>query len=93
MTDTVNEEVFLVEHMEKELHGHEYHEINDAIKIDFEVPRTLRYLMEEAEEADLKNDGSYLDFADTIDVVSKNCYVVGAITRSQWDTIVRRYPQ
>ncbi len=70
-----------------------YHEINDMIKIDFKIPEALRYLMEEAEKADIRNDGSYDNLADTIDVMSKNCYAAGKITAAQWDTIVGRYPQ
>lgn len=70
-----------------------YHEINDMIKIDFKIPEALRYLMEEAEEADIRNDGSYDNLADTIDVMSKNCYAAGKITAAQWDIIVKRYPQ
>lgn len=70
-----------------------YHEINDSVKIDFKIPEALRYLMEEAEEADIKNDGSYFNLADTIDTVSKNCYADGLISESQWNTINRRYPQ
>lgn len=70
-----------------------YHEINDMVKIDFKIPEALGYLMEEAEKADIRNDGSYDNLADTIDVVSKNCYAAGKITAAQWDTIVRRYPQ
>ena len=73
--------------------GSKYHEINDVIKIDFKIPEALRHLMEEAEKADIRNDGSYDNLADTIDVMCKNCYAVGKITATQWDTIVRRYPQ
>lgn len=70
-----------------------YHEINNEIKIDFEIPEMLRNLMEEAEEADIRNDGSYDNLADTIDVLSKNYYADRKLTLGQWETIVRRYPQ
>lgn len=70
-----------------------YHEINDEIKIDFEIPEMLSNLMEEAEEADVRNDGSYDNLADTIDVLSKNYYADRKLTLEQWETIVRRYPQ
>lgn len=71
----------------------QYNEINDSVTINFNVPEALRYLMEEAEEADIKNDGSYFNLADTIDTVSKNCCADGLINESQWNTINRRYPQ
>ena len=49
--------------------------------------------MMEAEEADIRNDGSYDNLADTIDVYAKNSYADGLITEAQWDYIVTRYPQ
>lgn len=70
-----------------------YHEINNEIEIDFEIPEMLRNLIEEAEEADIRNDGSYDNLADTIDVLSKNYYADKKLTLEQWETIVRRYPQ
>lgn len=70
-----------------------FHEINENIVINFEVPEILKNLMLDAEEADLRNDGSYDNLADTIDVFSKNFYADGKLTLSQWETIVRRYPQ
>lgn len=45
-----------------------YHEINDDVKITFPVPEILMHLMEDAEAADIRNDGSYDNLADTIDV-------------------------
>jgi hypothetical protein len=42
---------------------------------------------------DRRNDGSYDNLADTIDVFSKNYYADGKITMAQWETIVRRYSQ
>jgi hypothetical protein len=50
-----------------------YHEIDDSVKIDFEVPKILQSLIDEAEEADLAdNFGSYENIADTIDVYCKD---------------------
>lgn len=76
--------------MEKE---NKYHEINDNEKINFTVPEPLLHLMEDAEEADMRNDGSYDNLADTIDVWAKNYYADGILSKAQWDAIVRRYPQ
>lgn len=70
-----------------------YNEINDEIKIDFEVPEILFHLMEDAEVADIRNDGSYDNLADTIDIYCKNLCSDGKITKKQWDKIIRRYPQ
>lgn len=70
-----------------------YHEINDEIKIDFELPEMLRKLIAEAEAADERNDGSYDNLADTIDTLCKNFYADRKLTLKQWEIIVRRYPQ
>ncbi len=71
----------------------QYHEINDAIKIDFELPEMLKNLIIEAEAADVRNDGSYDNLADTIDTLCKNFYADRKLTLKQWEIIVRRYPQ
>lgn len=70
-----------------------YHEINDEIKLDFGMPDVLRNLLQEAEEADIRNDGSYINLADTIDVVCKNLCSDGKITKEQWNLVIRRYPE
>jgi len=70
-----------------------FHNINDAYKIDFEVPEILKNLMLDAEEADIRNDGSYDNLADTIDVYAKNSFADGLISEAQWEYIVTRYPQ
>lgn len=73
--------------------GNEYHEINDEIKIEFKMPEMLQNLMLDAEIADRRNDGSYDNLADMIDVLCKNYYSDGILTLKQWETVVRRYPQ
>lgn len=73
--------------------GNEYHEINDEIKIEFKIPDMLQNLILDAEIADRRNDGSYDNLADMIDVLCKNYYSDGILTLKQWETVVRRYPQ
>lgn len=73
--------------------GNEYHEINDEIKIEFKMPEMLQNLILDAEIADRRNDGSYDNLADMIDVLCKNYYSDGILTLKQWETVVRRYPQ
>lgn len=73
--------------------GNEYHEINDEIKIEFKLPEMLQNLILDAEIADRRNDGSYDNLADMIDVLCKNYYSDGILTLKQWETVVRRYPQ
>ncbi|MBQ9590761.1 MAG: hypothetical protein IJR29_11350 [Butyrivibrio sp.] len=68
--------------------------INDDIVIDFDVPMVLKNLMLDAEKADLEEDeGTYLNYADTIDVWAKNYYQDGELSNLQWELLCRRYPQ
>lgn len=69
-----------------------YRFINDEYKIDFNVPVGLQELIDEAEKADIEDHiGTYYAMVDAIDVVAKNCYAAGLITKKQWDIIAYRY--
>lgn len=70
-----------------------YHYIDDEVKMDFNVPKDLKILMEECEEFDLKDDyGAYMEFATLLtDVASKEVFRQGRITKEQWDKINERY--
>ena len=68
-----------------------YHWINDDVKIDFPVPKSLQELFDEAEKYDLLDDGTYFCYSDQIDVDSKNLYAIGKLTKKQWDIINSRY--
>lgn len=67
--------------------------INYDIKIDFRVPGTLSYLMEQCEESDKNDDlGTYTDMREAlIGSFAKEACATGAITGTQWETIERRY--
>lgn len=70
----------------------QYNYINDDYKIDFDVPEELKDLFEKAEQADAEEHyGTYLAYADGIDVWAKNCYADGAITFEMRKIICRRY--
>ena len=67
--------------------------VNDNVKIDFPVSKVMQNTMLEAEEADLAgNHGEYMEISDAIDVLAKNDYGVGAITKDMWDKLCERYP-
>jgi hypothetical protein len=69
-----------------------YHEINDEVKIDFEVPEILQDIINQTEDADKANNLMlYCDLAECVDVLAKNLYTDGMITKKQWDTLVMRY--
>ena len=66
--------------------------INDEYKINFDVPETLKNLFIDAKKADAeKHYGTYLCYADAIDVWAKNYCSDGKITHEMWDIICRRY--
>ena len=68
--------------------------INDNIIIDFKVPIALQELMDLAETADRENHlGTYIAYADAIDVSAKNCYAEDLITKEMWEKICMRYEQ
>lgn len=69
--------------------------INDAIKINFTVPNSIKRIMEECEKLDKEeNYGFYMNLAEYLtDTISKEAYVEGLITREQWKAIERRYIQ
>jgi hypothetical protein len=71
-----------------------YNFINDKYKADFPVPVGLQEIIDKAERADRMNNlGTYLAYADDIDVIAKNCCAVGSLTEKQWDTLCYRYVQ
>ena len=66
--------------------------VNESIKCDFKVPIGLQELIDLAEQADRDKDfGSYINYADAIDTVAKNCCFDGTITKHMWDLLVYRY--
>lgn len=69
-----------------------FHWVNEDIKIDFPISEGMKNTMEEAEQLDLEESVEYAAVADILDVMGKEAFVNGLITRKQWDTIVERYP-
>lgn len=60
------------------------------IPIDFPVYRTLQNTMQEAEMHDKNHDYHYFACASAIDVLAKNEYNNGNITKDQWDALINR---
>lgn len=69
-----------------------FHWVNEDIKIDFPISEAMKNTMEEAEELDLEESVEYAAVADILDVMGKEAFVNGRITKKQWDIIVERYP-
>ena len=69
-----------------------YHYINNDIKIDFKLSKTMQDLVDEAEVADILNDyGLYMNLADAIDSQGKKEITHHIIRESEWKQLVRRY--
>ena len=73
--------------------GVTYHYIDDTVKIDFNVPKDVKNVMEMCEEADLQdNYGSYGNLAEYfLYTLCKEAYVQGHLTKKQLETMERRY--
>lgn len=69
--------------------------IDQSVTIDFPVPPIIKNTMEDVEQAYNESGeyGPFINWVDTLDNVCKECYVTGAITKKQWDTIMSRYPE
>ena len=66
--------------------------INKKYIIDFSVPPILQESIDCAEKADKENDyGTYAVYVDNIEIVAKNCYAAGKITKEMWDILSCRY--
>ena len=69
-----------------------YHYIDNKINIDFELSKTMKNLIDKAEEADLLEDyGLYMNLADAIDSQGKKEVNNHIITETEWRKLVRRY--
>lgn len=69
-----------------------YHFINNDIKIDFEVSKTMQNLIDQAEVADILDDyGLYMNLADAIDSQGKKETTHHIICESEWKKLIRRY--
>ena len=66
--------------------------VNDDVKIDFPISKGMENTMKEAEELDLARSVEYTHVADALDIMGKNAYAAGKITKEQWDRICKRYP-
>ncbi len=69
-----------------------YHYINDEIKIDFELSKTMSALVEKAEEADILEDyGLYMNYVHAIDTRAKKEVTNHLMKESIWKILLRRY--
>lgn len=68
-----------------------HHWINDDIVIDFPLPQSMLYLIEELENLDAEEDYAYFNYAEALDTGAKELYRRGTLTRKQWDQLCLKY--
>ena len=69
-----------------------YHYINNDVKIEFKLTKTMQDLVDEAEVADMLNDyGLYMNLADAIDSQGKKETTHHLMRESEWKQLTRRY--
>ena len=68
-----------------------HHWINDDIVIDFPLPQSMLYLIEELEKLDAEEDYAYFNYAEALDTGAKELYRRGTLTRKQWDQLCLKY--
>ncbi|MCM1308400.1 MAG: hypothetical protein NC223_07375 [Butyrivibrio sp.] len=67
--------------------------VNDKVKIDFPISKTMKNTMDEAEQLDLEhNEAEYSAVADCLDLMGKEAFVNRLITKENWNKICERYP-
>ena len=67
--------------------------IDDTVIIDFELCRELKYLTEDLEQSNREDEdpGLYMNLVEALDILCKNIYAVGKLTKEQWRTLLKRY--
>lgn len=65
--------------------------IRDDVQIDFYLPKSMLYLIEELEKLDEAEDYGYFEVADALDVGAKELVRRGTLTHKQWDLLCLKY--
>lgn len=72
--------------------NHSYNYINNDIEIDFELSKTMKSLVDEAEKADILDDyGLYMNIAAAIDSQGKKETTHHQLRESEWKKLTKRY--
>lgn len=94
LSSVPNVNAYILSLIKKDIEEHrEYRFINGKVKIDFPLSKTMKNLVEQAEQADRDDDyGLYMNMADGIDVQAKAEVRRHEMSEGQWNTLLRRYP-
>ncbi|MCQ2742938.1 MAG: hypothetical protein MJ239_06585 [Bacilli bacterium] len=93
LSSTSNVNQYILDLIRKDIYENRvYHYINDDIKIDFELTKTMQDLVDKAEEADILEDyGLYMNYVYAIDSRAKKEVTNHLMRESAWNRLLRRY--
>lgn len=93
LSSTSNVNQYILDLIRKDIYENRvYHYINDDIKIDFELSKTMQDLVDKAEEADILEDyGLYMNYVYAIDSRAKKEVTNHLMRESAWNRLLRRY--
>ncbi|MCQ2773104.1 MAG: hypothetical protein MJ238_07545 [Bacilli bacterium] len=93
LSSTNNLNQYILDLIRKDIYENRvYHYINDDIKIDFELSKTMQDLVDKAEDADILEDyGLYMNYVYAIDSRAKKEVTNHLMRESTWNRLLRRY--
>ncbi|MCQ2797826.1 MAG: hypothetical protein MJ241_05190 [Bacilli bacterium] len=93
LSSTSNVNQYILDLIRKDIYENRvYHYINDDIKIDFELTKTMQDLVDKAEEADILEDyGLYMNYVYAIDSRAKKEVTNHLMRESTWNRLLKRY--
>ena len=65
--------------------------IRDDIQLDFSLPKSMMYLIEEMEKFDEIGSHAYFNYADALDDGAKELFRRGTLSKKQWDLLSQKY--
>ena len=68
-----------------------YNWINEAVKIDFSLPKGILFLIKKLEELDAAENYAYFNYSEALDNAAKELVVKGRLSSKQWDLLCAKY--
>ena len=68
-----------------------YNWINGEVEIDFKLPVFLQKKVNELERLDYEMNDYYFDACEYLECDAKECFVMGILTKKQWEQLCERY--
>ena len=65
--------------------------IDESVIIDFKLPKSMLYLIEEIEKLAEEESEAFFNYTEALDDGAKELVVKGVLTQKQWDILTRKY--